>query len=127
MRSLVLYTMPILVARRPRRAVYWPRTTEQKEPEMNKVLKGIENFRRDVYPGYEEMFRGLANRQHPLAMVITCADSRIDPNLLLQCEPGDLFVCRNAGNIVPPYDADVSGVAASVEYAIDVLQIRHII
>lgn len=94
---------------------------------MNKVLKGIENFRREVYPGYEDMFRELATRQHPFAMMITCADSRIDPNLLLQCDPGDLFVCRNAGNIVPPYDADVSGVAASVEYAVEVLHIRHII
>jgi carbonic anhydrase len=94
---------------------------------MNKVLEGIETFRRNVYPEYEHKFRELATRQHPVAMLITCADSRVDPNLLLQCEPGDLFIVRNAGNIVPPYDGDVSGVAASVEYAVDVLRIRDVI
>jgi carbonic anhydrase len=94
---------------------------------MNKLLEGLRTFQSSVYPKHAQAFRKLADQQHPLAMMITCSDSRIMPGLLLQSEPGDIFVCRNAGNIAPPYDADVSGVAASVEYAVDVLQIHHII
>jgi carbonic anhydrase len=94
---------------------------------MNKLLEGLRTFQASVYPKYAHAFRKLADQQHPLAMMITCSDSRILPSLLLQCDPGDVFVCRNAGNIAPPYDADVSGVAASVEYALDVLQLRHVI
>lgn len=94
---------------------------------MNKLLDGLRSFQASVYPKNAHAFRKLADQQHPLAAMITCADSRIVTSLLLQCDPGDVFVCRNAGNIVPPYDADMSGVAASVEYALDVLQVRHLI
>src|SRR4051794_33272208 len=94
---------------------------------MQKLLQGIEQFQSSVYPGYQQKFRHLAHGQNPHSMLITCADSRIQPDLILQSDPGDIFVCRNAGNIVPPYDADMSGVAASVEYAIDILNIRNLI
>ena len=94
---------------------------------MNKLLEGFRTFQASVYPKNAHVFRKLADQQHPLAAMITCSDSRIVTSLLLQCDPGDVFVCRNAGNIAPPYDADVSGVAASVEYALDVLQVRHLI
>lgn len=94
---------------------------------MNKLLEGLRTFQDSVYPKNANVFRKLADQQHPLAAMITCADSRIVTSLLLQCDPGDVFVCRNAGNIAPPYDADVSGVAASIEYAVDVLQVRHLI
>lgn len=94
---------------------------------MKKLCRGIEQFQRSVYPQYRNMFLALADKQHPEAMLITCADSRIVPTLFLQCEPGDLFICRNAGNIVPPYEGGTGGVTATVEYAVDVLGIRHVI
>ena len=98
---------------------------------MEKLLSGYEWFRSRVYPYREQSFLKLAHRQAPQALLITCADSRIDPAMLLQCEPGDLFLCRNAGNIVPPHSsadgAGGCGVAATVEYAIEVLKIPEIV
>lgn len=93
---------------------------------MEKLLQGINHFQGDVFWRYEHIFQGLAKKQTPLAMVITCSDSRVDPSLMMQTDPGDLFVCRNAGNIAPPC-MDEGGVAASVEYAIEALKIRSII
>jgi carbonic anhydrase len=93
---------------------------------MEKLLKGLEEYQREIHPRYELQLRELAHQQHPLAMMITCADSRIVPSLVLQAQPGELFICRNVGNIVPPYE-DQGGVAASVEYAVDALHLRHII
>ncbi len=94
---------------------------------MKKILSGLGQFHRDVFPAKKRLFGKLANGQKPLALFITCADSRIDPNLITQTEPGDLFVCRNAGNIVPPYDATGEGMSASVEYAVAALEVPHII
>jgi carbonic anhydrase len=94
---------------------------------MDKLADGIAKFQRNVYPKHEHTFRKLAEGQNPFALLITCADSRIVPEMFLQCEPGDLFVCRNAGNIVPPYDGRTDGVAATVEYAVDALKIPNII
>jgi len=93
---------------------------------MNKLLEGLGEFRSVVFPRYEFRFRELATGQNPEAMLITCADSRIDPALMMQSDPGDVFVCRTAGNIVPPYE-EGGGVVATVEYAVEVLRIRHII
>jgi carbonic anhydrase len=73
------------------------------------------------------MFAALAAGQSPLALFITCSDSRIDPNLLTQTEPGELFVLRNAGNIVPPYGANGGGEAATIEYALRVLKVPQIV
>ena len=94
---------------------------------MQKIRTGIEVFRRSIYPQYRQVFLDLASKQQPEAMLITCADSRIVPTLFLQSEPGELFICRNAGNIVPPYNGGTGGVTATVEYAVDVLRIRHLI
>jgi carbonic anhydrase len=93
---------------------------------MKKVLEGLGEFRSVVFPRYEFIFRDLATRQNPEAMLITCADSRIDPALMMQSDPGDVFVCRTAGNIVPPYE-EGGGVVATVEYAVEVLRIRNIV
>jgi carbonic anhydrase len=98
---------------------------------MERLLTGYEWFRTRVYPNHAHRFARLSDSQNPQALLITCADSRIDPSLLLQCEPGDLFLCRNAGNIVPPgHCSDASegcGVAATIEYAIEVLKIPDIV
>jgi carbonic anhydrase len=95
---------------------------------MDKILAGVARFRRDEYPASRQMFEALAKRQqNPIALFITCADSRIHPNLITQTDPGDLFLIRNAGNIVPPHGAPVGGEAATIEYSIEVLGIRNII
>ena len=73
------------------------------------------------------MFAKLALGQRPDALFITCADSRIDPCLLTQTKPGELFICRVIGNIVPPYPDRVGGVSATVEYAVGVLRVPAVI
>ncbi len=94
---------------------------------MQKLVEGIRRFQKDVFGSKQRLFEGLADGQHPLALFITCSDSRIDPNLITQTEPGELFVLRNAGNIVPPYGATGGGEAATIEYAVSVLGVKDII
>ena len=91
---------------------------------MRAILEGIERFQKDVFPKHRERFQRLATSQHPEVLFITCSDSRIDPNLVTQANPGDLFHVRNAGNIIPPMG--MSGEAATIEYAVQVLGVRHI-
>jgi carbonic anhydrase len=80
-----------------------------------------------VYAKNQSFFQQIAGKQQkPIALFITCADSRIHPNLITQTEPGDLFLIRNAGNIVPPHGAG-GGEAATIEYSIEVLGIRNIV
>ena len=94
---------------------------------MQKIIEGIYQFQTAMFGANKQLFENLADSQHPLALFITCSDSRIDPNLLTQTAPGDLFVLRNAGNIVPPYDAVHGGEAATIEYAVTVLGVKDII
>ena len=95
---------------------------------MEKIIAGVHKFRRSVYPRDRLFFQQLSEKdQKPQALFITCADSRVDPNLITQTEPGDLFLVRNAGNLVPPYTGIASGEAATIEYSIDVLGIKNII
>jgi carbonic anhydrase len=95
---------------------------------MDKILSGVERFRRHEYPKNRELFEHLARKQQkPVALFITCADSRVNPNLITQTDPGDLFLIRNAGNIIPPHGSPIGGEAATVEYSIEVLGIRNII
>lgn len=94
---------------------------------MQKLVEGIHQFQKGIFSSKQRLFEGLVDGQHPLALFITCADSRIDPNLLTQTEPGELFILRNAGNIVPPYGAVEGGEAATIEYAINVLGVKDII
>jgi carbonic anhydrase len=94
---------------------------------MKRLVEGVREFRSDVFPEEKPLFEGLAAGQQPLALFITCADSRIDPNLLTQTKPGELFVLRTAGNIVPPYDAYLGGEAATIEYAVSALKVKDIV
>jgi carbonic anhydrase len=94
---------------------------------MQTIRDGALEFSREVFPGYEDLFETLARGQHPRALFITCSDSRVDPNLITQSPPGELFIVRNPGNIVPPYHAGPSSEAAAIEYALDVLGLNHII
>jgi carbonic anhydrase len=94
---------------------------------MDHLIEGHIRFRREVFPSQRGHFARLARQQQPRAMFITCADSRIDPQMITQTRPGDLFVCRNAGNIVPPYTQINEGVSAAIEYGMLALQVRDII
>lgn len=94
---------------------------------MEQVITGFVSFRKRVFPQHRELFAELANGQKPEVLFITCADSRIDPNLVTQSNPGDLFIIRNAGNIVPPHTRTAGGVTASIEYAVAVLGVSHIV
>jgi carbonic anhydrase len=94
---------------------------------MHDIIAGIRTFQRDVYPHYRELFEKLAAGQSPEALVITCSDSRVDPFLLTQAQPGQLFVLRNAGNLVPKYDGFVGGVTATIEFAVVGLRVPNIV
>ena len=94
---------------------------------VEKLLGGISRFQKDVYPKHQDLFETLALRQRPETLFITCADSRIDPCLLTQTKPGELFICRVIGNIVPHYPDAVGGVWATIEYAVGVLQVPEVI
>ncbi len=94
---------------------------------MHELIAGIRQFQRDIFPEHRELFEQLAAGQSPGAMFITCSDSRVDPFLLTQSRPGELFVVRNAGNIVPPYEAGPGAEAAAIEYAVTALRVPQII
>lgn len=94
---------------------------------MEKLITGVAKFQQEGFPENKGLFESLASGQQPEALFITCSDSRIDPNLITQTQPGDLFICRNAGNIVPPHSPITGGITASIEYAVMVLNVPHII
>ncbi|MBU1375546.1 MAG: carbonic anhydrase [Alphaproteobacteria bacterium] len=81
-----------------------------------------------MLPEQTALYRRLASDgQSPKALMISCADSRVVPELITQAAPGDLFVCRNAGNIVPPFSQANGGVSSAVEYAVMALGVRDIV
>ena len=95
---------------------------------MNKLVGGVHKFQKEIFGQQKELFERLATRQEPDTLFITCSDSRINPALLTQSEPGDIFILRNAGNIVPPYGAaPASGEAATIEFAVAALGVKDII
>ncbi len=94
---------------------------------MQQILKGLKQFQREVFPHHKNLYESLSTAQEPRALLITCGDSRVVPTLLTQTKPGDLFICRHVGNIVPPYGGPYGGVSATVEYAVDALHVKHII
>jgi carbonic anhydrase len=94
---------------------------------VDSILRGLRRFHKNVYPKQRELFQKLALGQRPTALFITCADSRIDPCLLTQTKPGELFLCRVIGNIVPRYPQAIGGVSATIEYAVGVLGVPDII
>jgi len=96
----------------------------------DQLMSGLARFTNEVLPSKAELLAGLVHGQSPHTLFIACADSRVDPSLIVQANPGDLFVVRNAGNIVPALDSDGSsedGTAASIEYAVAVLGVQHIV
>jgi carbonic anhydrase len=94
---------------------------------MQKLVAGIHQFQQDSFRPLKGLFEQLAHGQKPETLFITCSDSRIVPNLLTQSSPGDLFIVRNAGNLVPPHSAISGGEAATIEFAVAGLGVRDII
>ena len=94
---------------------------------MQKLIEGIHQFREENFRPLQGLFEQLSKGQNPETLFITCSDSRIDPNLLTRSKPGDLFILRNAGNIVPPHGATNGGEAATIEFAVAALGVKDII
>jgi carbonic anhydrase len=94
---------------------------------MEHLIAGIRTFQREVYAQNWQLFERLAGGQTPEALVITCSDSRVDPTLITQAQPGQLFELRNAGNLVPQYSDHVGGVTATIEFAVVALKVPNII
>jgi carbonic anhydrase len=94
---------------------------------LTRIIQGVLSFQRRIFGTKESLFGRLARGQKPLALFITCSDSRINPNLLTLTEPGELFILRNAGNLVPAAGAPANGEEATVEYAVVHLHVRDVI
>jgi len=97
---------------------------------FTKLLEGYQKFREKYVHGDQSIMQNLSyHGQQPQTMVVACCDSRVDPALILQCNPGDLFVVRNVANIIPPYEKDEMhhGTSAALEFGIRILKVKHLI
>ena len=99
---------------------------------MRKLILGIVDFRERLLPQYAARFRELAAGQEPDVLFITCSDSRVVPDLVVSTDPGDLFVIRNVGNLVPPATVECNSTgdlseASAIEYSVLVLKVRNIV
>ena len=93
-----------------------------------RLLAGVQRFQREVYPQGKAAYQQLVREgQKPHALFITCSDSRIDPELITQSGPGEIFVSRNIGNLVPTYGETLGGVSALIEYAVAGLQVSQVV
>jgi carbonic anhydrase len=95
---------------------------------LEQLKAGILRFQAEVYPGMRETYqRAVMEPQQPKTLIVTCADSRIDPELITQSGPGDLFALRNIGNMIPAYGEMLGGVSAVIEYAVSALKVKHVV
>jgi len=94
---------------------------------MEQLIEGYRKFLAEVFPQRRNQFHLLAEMQAPEILFITCSDSRVLPDLILGTGPGDLFITRNAGNVIPVSGHDVDGCTATIEYAVDVLKVKFAI
>jgi len=94
---------------------------------MDRLIAGYREFLKNIFPSRKDQFHLLAESQAPEYLLITCSDSRVVPDLILGTGPGDLFITRNAGNVVPVSGNDVDGCSATIEYAVEVLKVKYAI
>lgn len=94
---------------------------------MQHLIEGHKRFLAETFPAKRSQFHLLAEGQRPECLFVTCADSRVVPDLILQTQPGEMFICRNAGNVIPRAGEPAGGVSATIEYGVQVLGVRHLI
>lgn len=94
---------------------------------MQHIFEGINKFQTKLFPFLEKRFSQLADKQQPHTLFITCCDSRVVPNMIMLAEPGELFLCRTIGNIVPVYGSGSKSVASAIEYALGALEVSNIV
>ena len=97
---------------------------------MQRLIEGVHKFRTDEFGNYRKLFRKLSREgQNPHTLFITCSDSRVLAELITQSKPGDLFVVKNVGNIVPPANVtgDTNSTAAAIEFAVETLRVSDIV
>ncbi|MFD9406413.1 carbonic anhydrase [Streptomyces sp. NPDC059989] len=94
---------------------------------MQDLSDGVARFQHEVFPAKARLFAGLAELHRPSTLFIGCSDARVVPELITQSEPGELFVVRTAGNLVPAYAPGPDGVTASIEYAVAVLGVTGVV
>lgn len=98
------------------------------EQSRERLFNGVRKFRKEIFPKRREVYEQVVEKgQEPDTLFITCADSRIDPELITQSGPGDIFVTRNIGNIVPAYGDVLGGVSAVIEYAVSALEVDQVV
>lgn len=94
---------------------------------MKKLIRGLDKFRQTYVSSHQELLEQLSHGQKPRVLFVCCSDSRVDPNLITNTDIGELFVIRNAGNIIPPYGAANGGEGGTIEYAINALGIEQVV
>lgn len=94
---------------------------------MKKLIRGLDTFRQTYVSSHQELLEQLSHGQKPRVLFVACSDSRVDPNLITDTDVGELFVIRNAGNIIPPYGAANGGEGGTIEYAINALGIEQVV
>src|SRR5688572_23579543 len=98
--------------------------------EIDYLIEGYKKFRQEYFEDNQALYESLAKKgQKPRYIVVACSDSRVDPAILMNCQPGDLFVIRNVANLVPPceFDSHYHGTSAALEFGICNLKIQHVI
>lgn len=96
---------------------------------MDDLIEGYKRFRELAWPERKKLFEQLAKGQKPETLVVACSDSRVDPQMIFDAGPGEMFIIRNVANLVPPYqpDANYHGTSAAIEFAVRVLKVKHVV
>lgn len=97
--------------------------------DIERLVDGFQRFQQQYYEDAPSLYRSLRDGQHPSTLLIGCCDSRVDPAMLLGCDPGDIFTVRNVANLVPPSNMDrgLQGVLAAIQFAVEQLQVSRVI
>ena len=101
----------------------------QRMGDIERLVDGFQRFQHQYYEATPSLYRNLRDGQHPSTLLVGCCDSRVDPAMLLGCDPGDIFTVRNVANLVPPADRDQGhhGVLAAIQFAVEQLAVSRII
>lgn len=98
--------------------------------ELSDLIQGYQSFRKKYFEDNSALYEDLVKHgQNPKILVVACSDSRVDPAIVLNCQPGELFVVRNVANLIPPFEADNAfhGTSAAIEFAVRQLEVAHVI